>query len=41
MMARNQIGPDEAFRQLVLESHGSRRILIQVAERVVASATEG
>ncbi|WP_111509344.1 GAF and ANTAR domain-containing protein [Mycobacterium kyogaense] len=41
LMARNRIGQDEAFRRLVVESHGSRRVLTQVAERVVASATEG
>ncbi|MEW5809236.1 MAG: GAF and ANTAR domain-containing protein [Actinomycetota bacterium] len=41
IMARNRIGPDEAFRQLVMESHGSRRVLTQVAEWIVASATEG
>jgi GAF domain-containing protein len=41
VMARNGVGPDEAFRRLVVESHGSRRVLTDVAERIGASATDG
>jgi GAF domain-containing protein len=40
IMARHAIGPDDAFRRLIVESHGSRRVLIDVAERIVASAAE-
>ncbi|WP_163720672.1 GAF and ANTAR domain-containing protein [Mycolicibacterium psychrotolerans] len=40
VMARNHIGPEEAFRRLVVESHTSRRVLTDVADRIVASATE-
>lgn len=40
VMARQGVGPDEAFRRLVVESHGSRQILAEVAARIVASATE-
>lgn len=40
VMARQNVGPDEAFRELAEESHRTRRLLREVAAHVVASATE-
>lgn len=40
VMARQGVGPDEAFRRLIVQSHGSRQILAEVAARIVASATQ-
>jgi GAF domain-containing protein len=39
VMARRGVGPDEAFRQLMAESHQVRRSLRDVAESIVASST--
>ncbi len=40
IMARNRIGPGEAFQELIAESHRSRRPLHEVATSLVASATD-
>jgi GAF domain-containing protein len=39
VMARRRVGPESAYQHLMSESHRSRRLLQEVAEGVVASAT--
>jgi GAF domain-containing protein len=39
IMARRRVGPEEAFRQLMAESHRARRLLRDVAETIVGSST--
>ncbi|WP_237571118.1 GAF and ANTAR domain-containing protein [Mycolicibacterium lacusdiani] len=40
VMARARVGPEEAFRQLMTESHRARRSLRDVAESIVGSSTD-
>ena len=40
VMARRRVGPEEAFRHLMTESHRARRSLRDVAESIVGSSTD-
>jgi AmiR/NasT family two-component response regulator len=40
VMARRRVGPEEAFRELMADSHRSRRSLRDVAESIVDSSTD-
>jgi GAF domain-containing protein len=40
VMARRRVGPEEAFRHLMTESHRARRLLRDVAETIVGSSTD-
>jgi GAF domain-containing protein len=40
VMARRRVGPEEAFRYLMAESHRARRSLRDVAESIVGSSTD-
>jgi GAF domain-containing protein len=40
VMARRRVGPEEAFRHLMTESHRARRLLRDVAESIVGSSMD-
>jgi GAF domain-containing protein len=41
VMARRRVGPEEALRNLMAESHSARRPLRDVAETIIGSSTDG